>query len=53
MPFNGYNSFVHAVMIKKYGVEMARLTSAQFELWWRSFSDEERQQEFRSAIGAW
>lgn len=50
MKFTGYSKFLHLAFANFYGSEMARLTADQFELWWRSFTDEERLQEYRTII---
>ena len=50
MKYRGYEKFVHYVFARAYGPECATLTPDQFELWWRSFTDEERQQEYDEAM---
>ena len=47
--FNSDVPFMHRLFANAYGDLVASLTEDQFALWWRTFSDEERQTEYDQA----
>lgn len=41
--------FLHRLFAEAYGSSVALLSEDQFALWWRSHSDDERQEEYDHA----